>query len=98
MDTPVVEYTGLSVDLIHRQLRIEGKPYPLSQKEFILVYQLLQRKGALVSRADLCNSIGATEADSALENHIYRLRKKLGGYGHLIKSKRRHGYRLDAIQ
>ena len=92
----IVNFGAMAVDLVFRSLCIEGEHYPLSPKEFMLMYMLLEREGDLVRRAELCKAIGAAEEDSALENHIHRLRKKLGKHGRLLVSKRGRGYRIEA--
>jgi len=94
--THIVSFGGIAVDLVFRRLCIEGAQYPLTPKEFTLIFTLLERKGALVPRKELCAAIGASVGDTALENHIHRLRKKLGKYGHLLVSKRGCGYRIEA--
>ena len=87
----------IAVDLVFRQLCIEGERYDLSPKEFMVMYTLLERRGELVSRAELCAAIGALVDDSALENHMHRLRKKLGKHTHLLETKRGCGYRMEPM-
>ena len=93
----IVSFGAMTVDLVFRSLCIEGEHYPLSPKEFMVMYMLLERGGELVSRAELCKAIGANVDDTALENHMHRLRKKLGGHGRMLVSKRKHGYRIESI-
>ena len=95
--TNVASFGNISIDLVFRKLCIEDKQYALSPKELMLLYTLLRKKGELVRRAELCAAIGASAEDSALENHVHRLRKKLGKHGDLLVSKRKYGYRLTTI-
>ena len=92
----IVSFGAIAVDLVFRQLLISDEQYPLSPKEFMVMYTLLERKGELVSRTELCKAIDASVDDTALENHIHRLRKKLGKHGRLLVSKRGSGYRIEA--
>ena len=90
----IVSFGAIAMDLVFRKLCIEGNQYPLSPKEFMIMYMLLERKGALVRRAELCKAIGTPVDGTALENHIHRLRKKLDKHGSLLVSKRSYGYRI----
>ena len=93
----IVSFGAIAVDLVFRQLLISDERYPLSPKEFMVMYTLLERGGKLVRRAELCKAIDAAVNDTALENHIHRLRKKLGKHGRLLVSKRGCGYRIEAM-
>ena len=93
----IVNFGAIAVDLVFRRLCIEGEQYELSPKEFILVYTLLEQGGKFVSRKELCTALGASADDSALENHIHRLRKKWGKHSHLLSSKRNCGYRMTSL-
>ena len=92
-----VNYGIIAVDLVFRKLCIEDSEYTLSPKEFILMFTLLKKEGKLVRRTELCTAIGASADDSALENHVHRLRKKLGRHGEILVSKRNCGYRISAM-
>ena len=97
VDAHIVNFGSIAVDLVFRRLSIDDKQYPLPPKELMVMYTLLEREGELVSRAELCNAIGADVDDTALENHIHRLRKKLGSHGRLLETKRGRGYRMKPM-
>ena len=94
-ESRAIGFAGIWVDLVFRRLCVQGAEYPLSPKELVLMHTLLRQEGALVGRAQLCAAIGAREEDAALENHVYRLRKKLGRHADLLVSQRKQGYRVD---
>lgn len=93
----VLKYAGLELDPASRQVRLQGAPVALSQREFALLERLMRRPGAIVSRPVLEQSIygwGEEVESNAIEVHISNLRKKLGP--DLIQTVRGAGYRVSA--
>ncbi len=90
--------------LVHGELRLNpasrecshrGIPVSLSTKEFILLEALMQRPGAILSRAQLEERLygwGDEIESNAVEVHIHNLRKKLGA--ETIRTLRGVGYLL----
>ncbi len=90
--------------LVHGELRLNpasrecfcgGNPITLSAKEFALLEALMQRPGAILSRAQLEERLygwGDEIESNAVEVHIYNLRKKLGA--ETIRTLRGVGYLL----
>jgi two-component system OmpR family response regulator len=94
---PLITRGELVIDLAARSIRRNGRPVPLTAREWVLLEALLQRPGQLLSRARLEEKLYSfdTEIESnTIEVHVSRLRKKLGHDA--IETVRGLGYRLGA--
>jgi two-component system, OmpR family, response regulator len=92
---PIITHGPLAIDLAARSVRRNGRPVPLTSREWALFEALLTRPGQLLSRAQLEEKLYAfdTEVESnTIEVHVSRLRKKLGA--EVIRTERGLGYRL----
>ncbi len=72
---------GLKLDLSTREVSVDGRPVPLSVKEFDVLHALVARRGAVVNRADLVREVWKTEwvgSTKTLDMHVSSLRRKLG--------------------
>lgn len=95
----------VSSELIHGDIILDpashavsqnGQPIELSPREFALLHMLLEKKGKVLSRARLEESMYSWESDigsNAIEVHIHHLRKKLGQK--LVRTIRGVGYIID---
>lgn len=95
--SPVLQCGELSLDPVHRQVSLKGESVNLSAREFALLEILMQRPGAVLSRAQLEDSIyGWTEeiGSNAVEVHLHKLRRKLGA--DTIRNVRGVGYKVCA--
>ncbi len=89
----------LSFDTVDRNATIDDAPLNLSARELSVLEILLQRKGRLVSKGQICEHISDWEGDlsyNAIDIIIHRLRKKLENAGLLIETHRGMGYTLKA--
>jgi len=94
---PLLQHGELTLDPATRQATWKGQPVALSAREYTLLAALLERPGAILSRAQLEQRLygwGEEVESNAIEVHISHLRKKLGS--DLIVTLRRQGYRLGA--
>ncbi len=92
---PIISHGALDIDLAARSIRAQGKPIPLTAREWALFEAFLSRPGQLLSKAQLEEKLYAfdTEVESnTIEVHVSRLRKKLGPA--VIETERGMGYRL----
>lgn len=92
---PVIEHLGVKLDPVTRQVERDGHQVALSPREFAVLQALLDRPGAILSRAQLEERLygWSEEVDSnAIEVHIHSLRKKLGA--DYIRNVRGVGYRV----
>jgi len=80
--TPVLTSAMLTLDPATREASAHGQPpVQLSNREFALLHALMQRPGAILSRADLEDRAygwGEEVESNAIEYLIHSLRKKLG--------------------
>jgi DNA-binding response OmpR family regulator len=98
--TPKPAKTSLSVgsvviDLISRQVQVEGKPVELSAREFILAETFMRHGGQVLSREqllDLAWGYGYDPGSNIVDMYVGYLRKKLGS--NTIETVRGMGYRM----
>ncbi len=75
-----------------------GEELALTPKEFALLRDLLENRGRTISRERILISVWGYDfegSDRVVDNHIRKLRKKLGKYGKQIKTVIKKGYRMD---
>jgi two-component system response regulator QseB len=92
---PVIEHGTLKLDPAARQVLVDGKEVALSAREFAVLEALLERPGAVLSRAQLEERLYGWQQEiesNAVEVHIHALRRKLGA--DLIRTLRGVGYML----
>jgi two-component system response regulator QseB len=78
---PVIRVRGLSFDPASRRVTRQGAQVTLSARELALLQALIERPGAILSRAQLEERIygwGEEVESNAIEVHVHSLRKKLG--------------------
>lgn len=87
----------VEVDLGARTVTVSGEEAGLTPTEFKLLEVLLRRHGKAVKREQLIAALngGDQATEQALQTHISRLRRKLGGDGEKIRTVWGVGYRLD---
>ena len=93
--SPLQQFGSLTLDPVRKTVTQEGVSVELSAKEFAVLETLMQRPGAVLSRAQLEESVygwGEEVGSNAIEVHLHHLRKKLGAGA--IKNVRGVGYRV----
>ncbi len=89
------------IDRDGHRIRFRGRPLELTRYEYMLLAALLQRPGAILSRAQLMDrgwDIDADSADRTVDTHIKTLRAKLraaGAEADPIRTHRGLGYALE---
>ena len=94
---PIVTHGSLAIDRAARSVKRDGKPVPLTAREWALFEAFLARPGQLLSKGQLEERLYAFDAEvesNTIEVHVSRLRKKLGSG--VIETERGLGYRLGA--
>ncbi len=79
-------------------VKVSGKPVELRPKEFDLLQILLEKKGSVLSREFLCESVLGYEyfgSSRTIDAHLKNLRKALGPAGDIIKTVRGVGYKVE---
>jgi DNA-binding response OmpR family regulator len=90
---PCIRLGGISLNPATRTVERDGAPVALSAHEFAVLEALLQRPGAILSRAQLEDRLygwGAQVESNAVEVYIHSLRRKLGSDS--IRTMRGLGY------
>jgi len=93
---PRITCGDLVLDPATHKVTLRGREIPVSAREFALLEALLERPGAVLSRAQLEERVygwGEEVASNAVEVHIHNLRKKLGERA--IRTLRGVGYAID---
>jgi two-component system OmpR family response regulator/two-component system response regulator QseB len=94
---PRLEHAGIVLDPATRQVTQNGVPVLLSAREFAVLEALMQRPGAVLSRAQLEDRLygwGDAIESNAVSVYVHQLRKKLGADS--IQSMRGVGYFLPS--
>jgi two-component system, OmpR family, response regulator len=89
---------ALVFDRTSRQLMQDESPLDIPRKEIATLECLLERRGRIVSKAQLITHVygtGSDAEDSAIEPHVSRLRKRLAPFGIKIKTALGLGYMLE---
>jgi two-component system response regulator QseB len=90
---PLLRHGALALNPATREVTLSGKPVTLSAREFAVIRMLLDRPGAILSRAQIEERLygwGEEVESNAVEVHIHTLRRKLGA--DFIKTVRGAGY------
>ncbi|ESR27256.1 response regulator [Lutibaculum baratangense] len=93
--TGLLKWRGLSLDPASLSLTRDGKPVPLTRREFAVLRMLMEHPGSVATRASLEQALYGWQEEiesNAIEVHIHHLRAKLGPG--LIETVRGVGYRL----
>ena len=89
---------SLSLDMVARRAYLNDQPLDLPRREFHLLEVLMSRRGRIISKDQIINSISDFDNElnpSAIEIYIHRLRKKLEAAGVTIRTVRGVGYTLE---
>ena len=92
---PVIEHGELTMNASTHQATFRGQDLALSAREFAVLEALLERPGAILSRAQLEERLygwGEEVESNAVEVYIHALRRKLGA--DFIRNVRGVGYRV----
>jgi two-component system response regulator QseB len=93
--SPLLMFGSLMLDPLRKLVTRGDATVDLSAKEFAVLEALMRRPGAVLSRAQLEESVygwGDEVGSNAIEVHLHHLRKKLGAA--VIKNVRGVGYRV----
>jgi two-component system response regulator QseB len=85
----LLEHGDLALNPATHEVFRDGQPVPVSGREFAILEALLERPGAILSRAQLEDRLygwGEEVVSNAVEVHIHNLRRKLGdGVIHTVR-------------
>jgi DNA-binding response OmpR family regulator len=86
-----------SLDVIRREADLGAGPMPLSEREFLVLAELVRHAGVTVSKEQLLSAVWGYHFDpgsNVVDVYVRRLRSKLGADA--ITTVRGVGYRVDA--
>lgn len=89
-------YGDIEIDPEARAVFLNGVPVELHNREFMLLEDLIENQGRVLTRTQLEQSLYGWNADvesNAIEVHVHHLRKKLGS--DVIKTVRGVGYMME---
>jgi DNA-binding response OmpR family regulator len=97
----VIELEGFSLDRETSKFAYCGTPIELTPREFSMAWMFFSAPGVYISRETIGASIWSTDSEVAgrtIEQHVYKLRKKLQlgpERGIIIRTAYSQGYRLE---
>lgn len=94
----LLHWNGLSLDPARMQGTLGGRDLRFSPREFALLQALIERPGAILSKATLEDRLYGWQEDvesNTVEVHVHKLRAKLGAA--FIETVRGAGYRLAEV-
>jgi two-component system OmpR family response regulator len=95
--SPTVTVRELTVNTAARTVHRHGELVELTAREYAIFELLISRRGALVTRAAICDHIYDEDTDvlsNVIDVHVAALRRKLGG--DVIRTRRGEGFIVDA--
>ena len=102
-DRRSIEYAGFSLDRESEKFRYQGRGISLTPREFSMAWLFFSSPGTYISRETLGTVIWSADSEIAgrtIEQHVYKLRKKLTVDGRplvTIRTAYSQGYRLDPV-
>ena len=94
----VISAGGIVIDKAAHLATVDGKPMELSFKEFELLTYFLENQGIALSREKILNSVWNYDyfGDArTIDNHVKKLRSKMGDKGEYIKTVWGMGYKFE---
>lgn len=97
----IIEHQGFVLDREASLLRDRGRPVELTPREFTMAWLFFSTPGVYISRDTISAAIwgvGSEIASRTIEQHVYKLRKKLDlgpERGVLLRTAYTQGYRLE---
>ena len=91
-------FSGLCIDVLGRQVTVDGKRADLTPKEYDLLFYLLKNKNIALSREKLLCDVWGYDFygdDRTVDTHIKMLRNNLGDYRNMIVTLRGFGYKFE---
>lgn len=92
-----VSFGPMQFDLALGELSQQGKRVPLTEAEIALMRALAAKMGDVMSREELCRSVGGGMNERAIDVQVTRLRRKIEpdpGFPRYLRTVRGQGYRL----
>ena len=97
-NTDEISAGGIVVDKAAHTVMSDGSPVDLSFKEFELLTYFIENQGIALSREKILNNVWNYDYfgdDRTIDNHVKKLRSKLGDKGEYIKTIWGMGYKFE---
>ena len=94
----VKKFEGLEVDVVGRNVYVNGEKADLTPKEYELLFYMVKNKGIALSREKLLQDVWGFDFfgdDRTVDTHIKMLRSNLKEYRKFIVTLRGLGYKFD---
>mgnify|MGYP003291002650 CR=1 FL=1 len=91
-------YEGLEVDMLARNVFVNGEKKDLTPKEYELLQYLILNKNIALSRENILNKVWGYDffgEDRTVDTHVKMLRNSLGDYREKIVTVRGMGYKFE---
>jgi len=95
--TDLIIFDTLKINLTSRMVYVDDLEIPLAPKEYDLLVYLCKNKDMALSRNQILNAVWGYEftgTTRVVDNHIKKLRNKLGQASDLVETVISHGYRF----
>ena len=92
-------FEGLEVDIVGRNVYVDGQKVDLTPKEYELLFYMVKNKGVALSREKLLQDVWGFDFfgdDRTVDTHVKMLRSNLKEYRKFIVTLRGLGYKFDA--
>ncbi len=93
-------YKGLEIDMLGRNVYVEGVKAELTPKEYDLLFYLVKNKNVALSREKILTDVWGYDfygIDRTVDTHIKMLRNNLGKYRYVISTLRGMGYKFEIV-
>lgn len=94
-------FEGLEVDMIGRNVFVDGVKVDMTPKEYDLLFYLIKNKNVALTRDKLLNKVWGFDFfgdDRTIDTHIKMLRNSIGVYRDYIVTLRGLGYKFEDIK
>lgn len=99
INTHSYKFGGLEIDKDSYRVTIDGEDIKFAPKEFEILLYLAENRGIIKSRDDILVHIWGYDSevfDRVVDNHIKKIRKKMGNYSDYVKTVVSIGYKFEA--
>lgn len=95
---PSLKFDGLEIDMLGRNVYVDGQKAELTPKEYELLFYMVNNKGIALSREKLLSDVWGYDFygdDRTVDTHIKMLRSNLKDYRRFIVTLRGMGYKFE---
>jgi len=95
------QFGGLEIDIIGRNVYVDGEKVEMTPKEYDLLFYLVQNQNIALSREKLLQEVWGFDFfgdDRTVDTHIKMIRNSIGNYRDYIVTLRGVGYKFEAIE